>query len=142
MLPLARQEYARPRDEDVVEDDDRGGLSIPAAERGCRLARSAGRPRHERHPRRIDRNRTAHRIVGVSLRHVAARHHQQFVHVRRARHDRLRASQDDAIAAAAGDVHVCVRGRLSGRTLGPIAFRVGHRDADRQIIGPGLLQIG
>ncbi len=73
----------------------------------------------------VDGNRAADGEVGVLGGVGAAGHDEELVHVRRARHDGLRATDDDAVGTALGNVDVDVgvgllAGRLSGSPLASV----------------------
>ncbi len=98
------------------------------------LAGPAGRPRDDREPGHVDRHAAADGEGGVLGAHVAARHHQQFVHVGRAGHDRLGAGDHDAARVALDDVDVAVDIGLLVRAQAAVALGVGHRHAQREVL--------
>ena len=146
VLPLARVEHVLPRHEHAVEQAHAGALAVLAREqRLAVLHLLAGAPRRARgdgEPRRVGRHRAADGEVGILLAHVAARHDQQFVHVRRAGHDRLGARDHDALRVALHHVHVGVGVGLLVRAPAAVALGVGHRHAQRQVLVLHAVQVG
>ncbi|MCY1226415.1 hypothetical protein D9M72_386440 [compost metagenome] len=145
VLPFAGVEHALPRHEHAVEHAHAGALAVLAAEEGVAVlqlfAGSAGRPRDDGEPGRIERNGAADGEVGVFLAHVAAGHDQQFVHVRRAGHDGLGARNDDAARVALDHVQVAVDVRLLVRPAAAVALGVGHGDAQGQVLVLDAVQV-
>ena len=142
VFPFTGEEHLVPRHEHVVEDRDPGGLAVLCAELRRVLARPAGGSRHDRQIPRVDRHGAAYGEIRIALRHIATGHDEQFVHVRCARDDRLRAADYDAVRATLLDMHVGIRVRLVARTQGAIALTVRHRHPEGQIIGVHLIEIG
>ena len=98
------------------------------------FARTPGRPRDDGHAGRVHGDGAADGKVGVFAAHVAARHHQQLVHVRRSGDDRLGARDHDTARIALHHVQVAVNLGLLVRTPAAVAFGVGHRHAQHQIL--------
>ena len=140
-MPLAGAENAFPWNEYAVEHADTGRLSILAAEFRRRLAGPAGWTRNDRQPGGVDRHGAADGEIGVVPAHVAARHDEQFVNVWRRRDDGLGTGNDDAVGTTLDNMQVRVRIRLARRAEGPVAFGVGHRNPERQVIGVDVGQV-
>ena len=141
-LDLAVGEHPVPRHEHIVELDDAGRLAVFGGELGGALTRPSCGPSNDGDARRIARHRTTDGEAGIVRRHRPARHHQEFVDVRRGRDDGLGAANDDAILAALLDVHINVRIVLLPGLFRPIALSIGHGDAKRQIAVLNIMHIG
>jgi hypothetical protein len=140
--PFAGQKEAFPGHEHIVEQRDGSRLTVPATETGGRLARSPRRPRDQGQPGSVHAHGTTHSVVLIWSGHVAARHHQQFVHVWGAGDDGLGAAKHDSVLAASADVHVGIGVGLRVRAPRPIAFPIRHGDANRQVLVAGALDVG
>ena len=116
-VDLAIDEHFVPRHEHIVEMNDCNRLSELGAEFGSGVAGAARWARDNRNARRIDWHRAGHSKVAVFLAHAAAWQHQIFVHVRRAGHDGLYASDHDPIGAAFLYMDIRERLGLLGRAL-------------------------
>ena len=64
------------------------------------------------------------------------------MHIRRAGDDGLGPANDDTVGAAFLDVEIDIGIGLGARPLGPVALGIGHGDAQRQILGLDMLEIG
>jgi hypothetical protein len=88
----------------------------------------------------IARDHADHRVVLVFLGQVHGRHDADPVLVPAAGHVRLGAAYKNAFVVAAGDMHEHVRVSLLVRTLGAIAFRVGHGGGNQNVFALGFFQ--
>jgi hypothetical protein len=70
-----------------------------------------------------------------------ARHDEELVHVRRSCNDRLGTADDDAVFTPLLDVNIDVGIDLPAGTLGPIALRVGHGNAERKVVILNIVKV-
>ena len=142
VLPFTGEEHAIPGHKHVVEHAHTGTLAEFGAELRCCFTRPARRARDDGEARHIHRHRATHRKLFIQLSHVAARHHQQLVHVRRAGDDGLGAGDHNAIGAALDDMHIAIGIRLRMGPQRTVAFGVGHGDAEGKIVVVNMLDVG
>ena len=129
------------RNEDVVEDHDADGLTVFRGEFGRGLPGPPRGTRHDGDAGRVAWNGAADREVLVPRSMRTARHHQKFMHVRRAGDDGLGAANDDAVLAPFLDVDVDVAIDLLARAFGAVALGVSHGDAKGQVALLDFVQI-
>ena len=140
-LGLAVREHTIPRHEHVVELHDTGRLAVFRRILRRRFSGPAGGPSNDRDARRIDGHGATHGECGILRRHRATGHHEKFVHVGRARHDRLGTPNDDPVRPPLGDVHVDIAVRLRAGPFGAVPLGVRHGDAERQVFVLHLVHI-